>query len=463
MTYAEALKYLDSFIDYEKIVSYKYRDAGNLIRVEALLDGLGNPQRNFKSIHIAGTKGKGSTCAFVYSILKESGRKAGLYTSPHLIDFKERIRISFPKDRNIDEAEVAALVARIKPFLDKFTKISKFGPPSFFEVYTALAFLFFSIKKVDIAVVEVGMGGRLDATNVVNPFVAGITPISFDHTDKLGSTLEAITKEKCGIIKNNCLVVASLQDAAVMNCIRGAAIYKNAGLYEVGKDIFYEPLTSDPEGQTFNVRGIFGDYTLLTTPILGRHQIVNAACAIGIIEALRSKGIIICSHDITNGIRNVNWPGRIQVMGRRPWIILDGAQNGASARALKETISNIFSYKELILVFGVSSDKDIEAIGKYLFPMADKIFFTRSDTKRAAAPEALKKRFPDYVKKITLTFNVKEAVELARRQATPDDLILVTGSLFVVGEALEFLTGANTSNKVLLPARPRSKDEAALQ
>jgi dihydrofolate synthase/folylpolyglutamate synthase len=439
MTYAEALKYLESFVDYEKIPSYKYRDAVKLSRMEALLDGLGNPQRNFKSIHIAGTKGKGTTCAFVYSILKESGRKVGLYTSPHLIDFKERIRISFPKERSIEEAEVATLVARIKSFLDRFTKASKFGSPSFFEVYTALALLFFSIKKVEIAVLEVGMGGRLDATNVVNPLVAGITPISFDHTDKLGMTLEAISKEKCGIIKNNCVVVASEQNAAVMNCIRKAAVDKNARLYEVGKDIFYEPLTANPESQTFNVRGIFGDYTLLTTPLLGRHQVVNAACAIGIIEALRSKDILICSHDITSGIRSVDWPGRLQVAGRCPWIILDGAQNEASSRALKEAISKIFSYKDLILVFGVSCDKDIEGIGGNLFPFADKIFFTRSDTKRAAAPEALKKRFPDYGKKITLTFNVKEAVELARRQAKPDDLILVTGSLFVVGEALHFL------------------------
>jgi len=443
MTYAEALRYLESFVDYEKISSYKYHDAIKLSRMEALLDALGNPQRNFKSIHIAGTKGKGSVCAFVYSILKESGRKVGLYTSPHLIDFKERIRISFPKDRMIDEAEIVALVVRIKSFLDKFMKASKFGAPSFFEVYTALAFLFFSIKKVEIAVVEVGLGGRLDATNVVDPLVAGITPISFDHTDKLGSTLEAIAKEKCGIIKNNCIIVSSEQNANVTDWIRKTAVDKNAKLYEVGKDIFYESLASSPEGQTFNVRGIFGDYTLLTTSLLGRHQVANAATAIGVVEALRSKNILICSHDITNGIRKVDWPGRLQVVGRGPWIVLDGAQNEASARALKEAVTALFSYKDLLLVLGVSADKDVEGIGRNLFPIADKIFFTRSNTKRAAPPEALKKKFQDHEKKIVLTFNVKEAVELARRQARPDDLILITGSLFVVGEALDFLRRDN--------------------
>lgn len=439
MTYAGALKYLESFIDYEKFPSYKYRDAMKLSRMEALLDGLGNPQRNFKSIHVAGTKGKGSVCAFVYSILKESGLKVGLYTSPHLIDFKERIRISFPKDRTIDETEIVSLICRIKPFLDKFSKSSKFGPPSFFEVYTALAFLLFSIKKVDIAVVEVGLGGRLDATNVLHPLVAGLAPISLDHMDKLGKTLESIAREKCGIIKNNCVVVSSEQDANVMNYIRNTVIDKNARLYEVGKDIFYESLTSNPEGQTFNVRGIFGDYTLLTTPLLGRHQAGNAAAAIGIIEALRSSNILICSHDITAGIRNVDWPGRLQVVGRGPWIVLDGAQNEASAMALKEAVSALFSYKDLILIMGVSADKDVEGIGRNLFPLADKIFFTRSCSKRAVPPEALKKKFQSYEEKIILTFNVKEAVELARRQARPDDLILITGSLFVVGEALDFL------------------------
>ena len=439
MTYQEALKYLDSFIDYEKRPAFNYRDAMKLGRMRALLDGLGNPQRNFRSIHIAGTKGKGSTCAFVYSILKEGGIKAGLYTSPHLIDFKERIRISFPKERNIDEAEIAALVTRIKKFLDNFSMSSKFGPPSFFEVYTALAFLFFSIKKTDIAVVEVGMGGRLDATNTLEPLAAGITPISLDHTDRLGKTVEAIAKEKCGIIKENSVVISAEQEPAVLNCIRKAVADKKAKVYLVGKEISYEPLTASPEEQTFNVRGLYGEYTLLTTPLLGRHQAANAAAAIGIVESLRAHGITICSHNITGGIRNVNWPGRLQVAAKAPWIILDGAQNEASAQALRETIKSIFSYKKLYLVFGVSSGKDIKGLARNLFPLADEIFFTRADSPRAVLPEKIRKDFPDYEKRSVATFNVEEAVELARRHAGQEDLILVTGSLFVVGEALKYL------------------------
>lgn len=436
MKYAEAIKYLDSFIDYEKVPAYKYRTAMKLSRTAALLDGLGNPQRAFKSIHIAGTKGKGSTCAFIYMILKESGFKVGLYTSPHLIDFKERIRISSPRDRTIEEAELVALVSRVKSFLDKFTKTSKFGSPSFFEVYTALAFLFFSINEVEFAVLEVGLGGRLDATNVVEPLAIGITPISFDHTERLGKTLEAIAKEKCGIIKDNSIIVSSEQDAKVISCIRKVASEKKARLYEVGKNIFYEPITANPDGQTFNVRGIFEEYALLSSRLLGRHQIGNAATAIGVIETLRFHNIVVSARDIANGINKTNWLGRLQVAEKRPWIILDGAQNEASAKALKEAITSIFAYKNLILVLGISSDKDIEGICANLLPISSTVFFTRANTPRAASPQDLRKKTQSYGKETTLTHTVDEAIELARQEAKPEDLILVTGSLYVVGEAL---------------------------
>lgn len=437
MTYEEAAKYLYSFIDYERVSAYRYRTAMKLSRMAAILDGLGNPHRAFKSIHIAGTKGKGSTCAFIYSILKESGFRAGLYTSPHLIDFKERIRISSPKDRAIGEAELVALINRVKPFLDKFTKTSRFGSPSFFEVYTALAFLFFGIKEVEFAVLEVGLGGRLDATNVVEPLAIGITPISFDHTERLGKTLEAIAKEKCGVIKDNSIVVASEQEANVMNCIRKVACEKRARLYEVGKDISYEPIAMGPEGQTFSVRGIFGEYPLLKTSLLGRHQIINASTAIGVIEALRFHNIVISSRDIANGINNTNWPGRLQVVEKRPWVILDGAQNEASARALKEAVTSIFPFKNLILVLGISSDKDIEGVCANLFPISSTVFLTRANTPRAAALEDLRKITQAYGKKTVLTNSVEEAIELAKQEAKPDDLILVAGSLYVVGEALQ--------------------------
>ncbi|MFA5094965.1 MAG: folylpolyglutamate synthase/dihydrofolate synthase family protein [Candidatus Omnitrophota bacterium] len=439
MTYQEAIRYLESFIDYEKNSDFNYQGAMKLSRVRALLDGLGNPQKNFKTIHVAGTKGKGSTCAFIYSILKESGVKAGLYTSPHLINFSERIRVSFPRDRAINEQEIAALVGRIKLFVDNFSKSSKFGPPSFFEVYTALALLFFGIKKVEVAVVEVGMGGRLDATNIVDPLAIGITPISFDHTDKLGKTLEAISKEKCGIIKDGCTVVTAQQDPAVMSCITGAASAKNAKLYAVGRDISYEIVEFDEHGQTFNVRGLSGDYPMLRTPLLGRHQAANAATAIGIIESLADKGMTVSSRDIAKGVQNVRWPGRLQVFGNSPLVVLDGAQNEASAKALRDSVKEIFKYKRLLMVFGVSSGKDIAGISANLFPISDSIFLTTAATPRAIPPEKVKADVPGYADKYVSTFNVKEAVELALREAGPSDMVLVTGSLFVVGEALDYL------------------------
>ncbi len=445
MTYQEAIRYLESFIDYEKNSDFNYRGAMKLSRARALLDGLGNPQRNFKTVHVAGTKGKGSTCAFIYSILRESGLKAGLYTSPHLINFSERIRISFPKDRAINEQEIAALVGRIKLFMDNFSKSSKFGPPSFFEVYTALAFLFFSIKKVDVAVVEVGMGGRLDATNIVDPLAIGITPISYDHTDKLGKTLEAITKEKCGIIKDGCAVVTAQQDPVVMSCITAAVSAKKARLYAVGKDISYDISDFDESGQTFNVRGLSGEYPMLRTPLLGRHQAANAAAAIGIVESLADKGIKVSSRDMAKGIRNVRWPGRLQVFASSPLVVLDGAQNEASARVLRDSIKEIFKYNKLLMVFGVSSGKDITGISANLFPMADRIFLTSAATPRAIPPEKIKAAVPGYEGKYVSTFNVEEAVELALRQAGPSDMVLVTGSLFVVGEALGYL--ANKTGK----------------
>jgi dihydrofolate synthase/folylpolyglutamate synthase len=446
MTYREAIRYLESFIDYEKRPDFDYSGAMNLSRAHALLDGLGNPHRSFKSIHVAGTKGKGSTCAFVYSMLKDSGIKAGLYTSPHLVDFKERIRISSPRDRSIDEAEIAALVGRIRPFLDNFSKSSKFGPPSFFEVYTALAFLFFSIKKIEIAVIETGMGGRLDATNVIDPIATGISPISYDHMDKLGKTIESITKEKCGIIKEGSTVVSAEQDPRALAVINKVSAEKKAKLYIVGKDITYEPIAADTEGQAFNVRGIHGEYALLRTPLLGKHQAANAAAAIGLVESLRAHGIVICSHNITSGIRNVNWPGRLQVLRRDPLVVLDGAQNEASARALKEAVAELFRYKKLFLVFGVSSGKDIAGIAENIFPQADRIFLTRAATPRAIMPEAVRRDHPRYEKKYTATLNVREAVELAIREAAPDDMILITGSLFVVGEALQYLDKKAVSN-----------------
>jgi dihydrofolate synthase/folylpolyglutamate synthase len=282
---------------------------------------------------------------------------------------------------------------------------------------------------------------------VVDSLVAGLAPISYDHMDKLGKTIESIAGEKCGIIKEGSAVVTMEQDPRAMAVIRKSSAEKKAGLCIVGKDITYETLTADTEGQVFNVRGLHAEYALLKTPLLGRHQAANAAAAIGIIESLRPHGIIVCPHNITSGIKNVNWPGRLQVLGKDPWVVLDGAQNEASAKALRDAVADLFRYKKMYLVFGVSLGKDMSGIAANLFPSADRIFLTRAATPRAATPENIRNGLPEYEKKYTATLNVREAVELARREAKPGDMILVTGSLFVVGEALQYLNKKAVRNE----------------
>ncbi len=437
MTYSEAIGYLESFINYEKIDSYSYNSAFCLERMQELLELLGNPETKFNSIHIAGTKGKGSTSALVFSVLDRAGLRAGLYTSPHLSCFRERIRIAEDKSwRLISEEEVISLTEYIKPRLESFKPI-----PSFFEVYTALAFLYFARMSVEIAVVEVGMGGRLDATNVLKPLVCGITSISLEHTKKLGNTLTKITREKCGIIKPYSFVVSACQVQEVSSVIRNVCAEKEAVLYEVGKDIFFEEINFSSDKEIFSVKGILGEYPFMEIPLIGGHQLVNAALAAGIIDILRNYEIYIAPEVVREGFRCVYWPGRLEKIGKRPLIVLDGAQNGASAHALKEAVKKHFKYARLILVLGISRDKDIPGIIEELVEIADEVILTKADSPRAAEPRDIRYQIENikYKNQIILTENTKEAVGLARKEAKEEDLILVTGSLFLVGEAREIL------------------------
>ncbi|MBU0709709.1 MAG: bifunctional folylpolyglutamate synthase/dihydrofolate synthase, partial [Candidatus Omnitrophica bacterium] len=372
MTYPQAIQYLESFVDYERLTEYPYKQSFRLERIRGLLNSIDNPQNSLRCIHIAGTKGKGSTSAFVTYILREAGYRVGLYTSPHLSGFRERIRIIQPRTQNLEpktcfegmilEEELADLVERFKPAIDKYSDITKYGPLSFFEVYTVLAFVYFKEQNVDFAVLETGLGGRLDATNTVNPYICAITPISLEHRQLLGDSLGEIAGEKAGIIKPNAIVVSAPQETEVLEVIRDRCKEMKAKLFEVGKDIFYEKQTDG-----FSVLGAFGEYPGLAITLLGKHQIVNATLAVGIIEALRFYGIILDAYSIRQGLYHTLWPGRCEVISREPFVVLDGAQNLASAKALKEAIRENFSaeggsasggrYKKLILVLGISKDK----------------------------------------------------------------------------------------------------------
>lgn len=449
MLYKQALQYLNSFVDYEKIGSYSYEDSFKLERMNLFLKEIGNPQDKFKSIHISGTKGKGSTAAFVYSILKEAGFKVGLYTSPHLISFRERVRISNKNfaEELIKEEEVCQIVAYLEPIIDKLNRESKLGNLTFFEIYTALAFLYFFQAKVDFAVLEVGLGGRLDATNTVKPLVCAVTPISFDHMDKLGNRLSDIAREKSGIIKDGTFVVTAPQEEEAMKVIERTCLDKQAKLYKVGRDILWEKVSNDfgadpePErfraGQIFNLKGIYDEYSLLKISLLGEHQIINAATALGLIELLRNYNIFISPENIAKGFNNAYWPGRLQVISLDPLIVLDGAQNLASAVRLQKSIEDIFPLKKIILVLGISADKDIEGIGKIICPAAQKVIFTGTTNPRSAQPEFLKNKLSPYCRDYALADNPGAALALAKKIADRNTMILVTGSLYLVGEVLK--------------------------
>jgi dihydrofolate synthase/folylpolyglutamate synthase len=447
MTYPETVQYLESFVNYEQIPAYPYKESLKLERVKNFLGQIDNPQDSLKCLHIAGTKGKGSTCIFLAYILRQAGYKVGLYTSPHLSDFRERIRILRPQPLPVQQAgidnspqpekdfegmiskgELTSLVERLKPPIQDYNKYSEYGPLSFFEVYTSLAFLYFKEKKVDFAVLETGLGGRLDATNVVNPLAAAITPISYEHTQKLGQTLREIAAEKAGIIKNKgSVVISAPQEEEAREVIRARCFEVGSKLYEVDKDIFY-----DIKKSGFDVRGIFDKYPDLKIRLPGKHQIINATVAVGAIEALRLHNINVGIDAIRDGLYNTVWPGRCEVVSSNPLIVLDGAQNIASMRALKEAIKENFKYKRLILVLGISSDKDVEGICHEIYDLADGIVLTKANNSRATEPKGLVKYFNG--KEVHITDNAKEAKELACRLTKKEDLILVCGSLFVVGE-----------------------------
>ena len=458
MTYPQVIRYLDSFIDYEKIPQYPYKQSLKLERIRGFLDAVARPQDSLKCIHIAGTKGKGSTSVFIAYILRVNGYKVGLYTSPHLFDFRERIRILNPiSDKRkaksefegmISEEDLSALVERLKPDIERFNARSNYGALSFFEVFTTLAFLHFKEKGTDFAVLETGLGGKLDATNVVNPLVCAITPISYEHRQMLGSTLTEIASEKAGIIKSHTLtgtgksypsiVITAPQEKEAMKIIRDRCRGQNATLYEAGKDIYFEALESNEGSQRFNVKGLFGDFKDLRITLMGRHQLSNATTALGVIAALNKFYQVHANvNAIRKGLYNTVWPGRFEIISKEPLVVLDGAQNEASARALKDAIKEKFPSKRIILILGVSQDKDIKGICQQLIPISDQVILTKAANPRAATAQYLKFEAKFFMSqdKIYLTDSVSEAVERARKTAEKDNLILITGSLFVVAEA----------------------------
>jgi len=433
MNYQQALDYIYSFIGYERDPRSRAAAHYDLRRVEELLDRLGNPHQEVRSVHVAGTKGKGSVAAMVASALTASGYTTGLYTSPHLVDLRERFRV----DRKlISEGELLALVEEMKPEVEVVNQKATYGQLTTFEVLTALGFSYFRQKEADFQVVEVGLGGRLDATNVIQPEVGIITAISFDHTEVLGHTLVEIATEKAGIIKPNSVVVLSPQPDEVVKVVRETCLNREARLVRVGTDVTWQSLGFNLTGQQLQVKGRLGTYEL-SIPLLGQHQLDNAAVAVAALEVLAEKGFDIPRDSIASGLKQVSWPGRLQILSRHPLLVVDGAHNVDSVRRLKQSLEHYFDFDRAILVMGASFDKDIAGMVSELVPLFDKVVVTCSGHPRAMAPERLEAEFSQHEVQAEVVATVADALSMALALARAKDLVCVTGSLFVVGEAIE--------------------------
>lgn len=431
LTYEDAVDYIYSFTDYEKKSSYRYApETFDLARVEKLLVSLNNPHQRFKSIHIAGTKGKGSVAAMSESILRAAGYRTGLYTSPHLHTFRERIQVN---GRLIPQETVASLTEQLQPLVSQVEGLTTF------EIITALGFLYFVERGVEFAVLEVGMGGRLDATNVVNSLVDIITSLSYDHTHILGETLPLIAREKAGIIKSKALVVSAPQVPEAMAVIEEVCREKDAELTVIGRDWTWEVGEANLEGQWFRVTTNELRVTSyeLWIPLLGRHQLINATVVVAAIEKLRQRGINISEASVREGLRQVRWPGRLEILGRRPLVVADCAHNADSAGKLKAALEELFTYRHLILIFGASTDKDIEGMMGELFPLAHQVIVTQARHARATDSCVLQQKALTLRREVMVSDSVDGALSLALETAGPQDLICVTGSIFVVAEARE--------------------------
>jgi len=438
LNYSQAEDYLNSFTNYEQIPGITYAQAGYSLRhLEELLRRMGNPQLAARTIHIAGTKGKGSVAAMIAGVLSASGYRVGLYTSPHFRTLRERITID---GGLISEADFAAAMAEVKPFIESMKQDTSFRQLTYFEALTALAFAYFQNKRVDFQVLEVGLGGRLDATNVVpNPAVCVITPISLDHTQILGNTLEEIAREKAGIIKPGCWAVISPQPREAAQVITNVCREKKAKVVQIGKDVIWHEISGDLQQQSVAIDGRTGNYQA-SIPLLGDFQLENTATSVAALEILSSDGFDISAANIAQGLAQLRWSGRFQILQQQPTVVIDGAHNVASMNRLVDNIKAYFPQKRILLVFGTSCDKDIPGIVNELVSLSPQVIVTQAPHSRAALLAVLAAEFTKRGIEPETRETVTEAIPRALSLASKTDVICVTGSLFVVAEALDYFS-----------------------
>ncbi|HYO10825.1 MAG TPA: folylpolyglutamate synthase/dihydrofolate synthase family protein, partial [Tepidisphaeraceae bacterium] len=432
-TFGRAIRYLGSLSDYERLRIVRYTPQYfDLDRMRTLLKKLGNPQDDFKTVHIAGTKGKGSTCAMVAAMLQASGYKVGLYTSPHLVDVRERVQINGVM---IPTADFARLVRLVEPIVARMKPT-----PSYFDVLTAIAFKYFAEQKVQIAVIETGLGGRLDSTNVIRPEVTAITSISKDHMAQLGNTLGKIATEKGGIFKTGVPALSVLQDPEAEAALKQSAERVGAPLEIVGKQIefsyrFESSRMLGPHNRvcltTANTK-----FEHLAVPLVGEHQAINCGLALSIIDKLKGRGFVINDMKAMEGLKALSMPGRMEQIATNPRVIVDGAHNAASVDAFMRAIGQHVPYDSMVLIFGCCSDKDVTGMLEKITGGADKVIFTKVDNIRTADPNELAAQYTElYGKMAQVAGSLEEALAIANRAVSKEDLVCITGSFYLVGEA----------------------------
>jgi dihydrofolate synthase/folylpolyglutamate synthase len=419
-------------MSYQKSIAYlyglqKFGIKFGLENISRLLSYLHNPHHKQTFIHIAGTNGKGSTAAFLSEILSQAGYKTGLYTSPHLISFTERIRIN---GRRISKKDVARLTDCIK------RKSAKIENITYFEFVTAMALLYFEEHRVDFSILEVGMGGRLDATNVVRPLISIITNISKEHEFYLGNTLKKIAYEKAGIIKKNGLLITGATQTAVRSVFKKKCHLLESTYYQLGRDFTCTPYHKE----TFNYHGLHYNLNNIKLGIRGDYQVNNAALALAAVDILRNKHYHIEDKALYDGLRKVFWPGRLETVNTAPLVILDGAHNPEAMKNLRTALFNGFDFKRLILVLGMMEDKEIKKMMRALVPSAHQVVLCKPRMDRAATTRTLATTIKDLNVNCHQIDDVKNATRHALTLAHATDLICITGSLFTVGEARGLFT-----------------------
>jgi len=415
--YQQSLDYLYSLEKFGMIFG--------LTQVERILNAIGNPHREIQAIHIGGTNGKGSTAAMMGSILQKEGYRVGVYTSPHLIRFTERIKVN---GKEIEEEEVAALAEWMK----KEIEAAGITPPfTFFDFTTAMALYYFKQKLVDLAVLEVGLGGRLDSTNVVDPLISIITNIAKDHEEYLGKSILKIAGEKTGIIKKGRPLITAATQPQVLRLFSKICKENGSPYFRVGKEFRYVRA----EDGDFDYEGLNRKLWSIHLNLRGFHQVINATTALGAMEVLEDLGYRVSTDAMVDGLKEVDWPGRLEMVSFSPRVILDGAHNPAGALVLKESLGKEFQYQHLVLLIGIMKDKDIQSMLDLLAPLADHIILTKPHTDRAAPPALLKKALGQNGKKAEIAEDLKQAVERGLSLAQKEDLLCITGSLYTVGEA----------------------------